>query len=205
VSGCGGILEVWEITTCKVSQIVGMTTTVSVQEITTRLRQPIPSLDELQSLLAAPLSSLGVQSNVATYSKLIAPPNGRQLVTLQATVLGYVFPVWEEQTSLVWHYFCPSNAPRSLVLGAMAVLTVSPLSPSAVTILEKFVTTYPLDRIWGIAYRESGVALDDKTEWNEALKNWVSIPIKVANARAGEVKGVLASGYVPCWRMMEDI
>ncbi|CAE6437560.1 unnamed protein product [Rhizoctonia solani] len=76
----------------------------------------------------------------------------------------------------------------------MAVLTVSPLPPSAVTILEKFVTTYPLDRIWGIAYREPGVALNDETEWNEALKNWVSIPIKVANARAGEVKGVLASG-----------
>ncbi|CAE6483288.1 unnamed protein product [Rhizoctonia solani] len=170
-----------------------MTTTISVQELIAQLRQPIPSLDELEYLLAAPLRSLGITSTAPNQLKLANPPSTRQLVTLQATILGYVFPVWEEQTRLVWDYFCPSHGGDALVLGGLNILTVPPLSPSAVKILDKFVKTYPLGQLWDILHRDSGMGSNNEIKWDEALKNWISIPAKVANARAGEVEGVLIS------------
>ncbi|KAF8747007.1 Telomere length regulation protein, partial [Rhizoctonia solani] len=184
--------EIWEIATCYGCQILGMTTTISLQEIITRLRQPIPSLDELHFLLSAPLLSLGAHPNPQGSPKLATPPSTRQLVTLQSTILGYVFPAWEGQTELLWHFFCPPNGCGSLVLGALNVLTVPPLSPSAITILERFVAAYPLDQIWSIFHKELGAGSSSEVQWDETLKNWVSISIKATNARLGEVRGVLA-------------
>ncbi|CAE7097225.1 unnamed protein product [Rhizoctonia solani] len=166
-----------------------MTTTISVQELITRLRQPIPSLDELESLLGAPLRSLGINSASSGSIKLTNSPSARQLATLQATVLGYVFPAWEDQSKLVWDYFCPSNGGEELVLGALGILTVPPLPPSTVKIIDKFVKIYSLDQLWSISHKAKDV--NSEIKWDEALKNWISIPAKVANAQAGEVEGVL--------------
>ncbi|EUC56533.1 telomere length regulation protein [Rhizoctonia solani AG-3 Rhs1AP] len=168
-----------------------MTTTISVQEIIAQLRQPISSLDELEALLAAPLRSLGIPVTTSRSLKLTSPPSTRQLVTLQATVLGYVFPAWEDQTKLAWHYFCPPDRGEALVLGALNILTVPPLSPSAVDLLDKFVATYSLDQLW-VMLRQ-GMGVSNEIKWDEALRNWISIPVKVANARAGKVEGVLNS------------
>ncbi|KAG8759297.1 telomere binding protein [Ceratobasidium sp. 423] len=170
-----------------------MTTTISAQELIAQLRQPIPSLDELELLLVAPLRSLGITSTASRHIKLANPLNTRQLVTLQATILGYIFPVWEDQTKLVWDYFCPPHGGDALVFGALNILTVPPLSPSAVKILDKFVKTYSLDQLWGILHKELGAGSNNEIKWNEALKSWISIPVKVANARSGEVEGMLAS------------
>ncbi|KAJ1302923.1 hypothetical protein OPQ81_003221 [Rhizoctonia solani] len=170
-----------------------MSTTISLQEIIAQLRQPIPSLDGLQPLLVAPLRSLGIDTALSSHLKLTAPPSTRQLITLQATVLGYVFPAWEDQTKLVWDYFCPPNGGDALVLGALSVLTVPPLSPSAIKILDKFVRAYSLDKLWNILHKELGTTSNNEIKWDGALKNWTSIPAKVANARSGEVEGVLAS------------
>ncbi|CAE6534869.1 unnamed protein product [Rhizoctonia solani] len=166
-----------------------MTTTISVQEIIAQLRQPISSLNELEALLEAPLRSLGIHTGAAKSLKLASPPSVRQLATLQATILGLVFPAWEDQAKLVWHYFCPPNGGETLILGALNTLTLPPLSPSAVKILDKFVETYTLDRLWVILHQQTGS--NNQVKWDEALKNWISIPVKVANARAGEMRDVL--------------
>ncbi|CUA73441.1 Cingulin [Canis lupus familiaris] [Rhizoctonia solani] len=166
-----------------------MTTTISIQEIIAQLRQPISSLNELEALLEAPLRSLGINTTASRSLKLASPPSARQLGTLQATILGYIFPAWEDQAKLVWHYFCPPNGGESLIIGALNILTVPPLSPSAVKILDKFVATYTLDQIWVLLHQQTGP--NNEVKWDETLKNWVGIPTKVANARAGEVEGVL--------------
>ncbi|CAE6526066.1 unnamed protein product [Rhizoctonia solani] len=168
-----------------------MTTTISVQEIISQLRQPIPSLDELETLLATPLQSLGIPTTASHRLKFTSPPSPRQLITLQATILGYVFPVWEDQTKIMWGYFCPPNGADTLVLGSLNVLTVPPLSPSAIKILDKFVQTYSLDQLWRILSK--GTRDNNEIKWDETLKNWISIPAKVANAQAGEVEGPLNS------------
>ncbi|KAH7339084.1 hypothetical protein B0J17DRAFT_768094 [Rhizoctonia solani] len=166
-----------------------MTTTISVQEIISQLRQPIPSLDELESLLNAPLRSLGVPTTASHRLKLTSPPSPRQLITLQATILGYVFPAWEDQTKILWDYFCPPNGGGILTIGSLNVLTVPPLSPSAIKILDKFVRTYSLERLWRILNKGAGD--NNEIKWDEVLKNWISIPAKVANVQAGEVEGAL--------------
>ncbi|CAE6454321.1 unnamed protein product [Rhizoctonia solani] len=38
-----------------------------------------------------------------------------------------------------------------------------------------------------------GRGISSEIKWDEALKNWISIPAKVANSRAGEVEGILNS------------
>ncbi|QRW03443.1 telomere length regulation protein [Ceratobasidium sp. AG-Ba] len=173
----------------------------TIQDVISRLRQPVPSLEELESLLIAPLVSLGV--SVPTTSKVlrVASPNLRQLGTLQSTILAHVYPVWADETSLCELYFIPSKDAASdqtsavtwpLVSNGLALLTTPPLSRFSIRLLEKFMQTYSLDDVW---YMWRSVEKEASGGWDRALVSWMSIPGKVANALSGP--GSNASRDIP--------
>jgi hypothetical protein len=169
--------------------------TTTVQDVVSRLRQPVSSLKELEELLAAPLASLNISVSGSTSTlRLAAPPSARQLATLQSTILAHVYPTWEEQTLLAHIYFLPPKSgensksrsgSRTLVLGALTVLTTPPLSRFAIRLLEKFVQENPLDTLWELAKDEGG----EVPAWDGVLRAWMSVPGKVANALLGSGSG----------------
>jgi hypothetical protein len=188
--------------------------TTTVQDIITQLRQPIPTIQELESLLLPPLVSLRLPVRSSTDCvRLAAPPSARQIATLQATILAYVCPTWEDQSPLIKYYFCPPRSESAgnsgpgvdaIVLGALLALTTPPLLPCTVRLLEQFVRAYSLDKIWDILqsdnYKKTG-----ETRWDEALRAWISIPGKVANAvlkydpsQNVDIPTLLCSEYVQC-------
>lgn len=161
--------------------------TTTVQDSLVRLRQPLSSLQELEDLLVAPLLSLKLlDSCPATAARLDKPPNARQLATLQSTILAHVCPAWENQTPLIDSYFIPFRADMmgnsnnsDLILSALNILTTTPLSPFAIRLLDKLITSYSLDIFWDVCHVSS---TQDELKWNSVVRSWMSIPGKVANA-----------------------
>ncbi|KAF8601181.1 hypothetical protein BDV93DRAFT_608259 [Ceratobasidium sp. AG-I] len=170
--------------------------TTTVQDILTRLRQPLSSLQELEDLLAIPLVSLKVLVNHPSASVCLdKSPNARQLASLQLTILAHIYPAWENRTPLIKSYFLPSKyeliqksdeGPRTLALSALTVLTATPLSPFAIPLLENLVATCPLHAFWVMCHSSNK---EDGLNWDGVVRCWMSVPGKVANALIGDKPG----------------
>lgn len=181
--------------------------TNSAQSIIRRLREQLNDVDEIISVLCAPLDVLGLLPPFFRARNAHPLSSNRQdvlkhLSALQEIILQVILPTWKSSLAelsamaLVDQYFCPdtiSNA--SAMAGEVALQAYSsvlslPLTEDSTKILINLRANYPIDRLYTAVFLRK-----DKTEklnqaWEDYVQDVVSTPARVANAFG-------ASGNVP--------
>jgi telomere length regulation protein len=188
-----------------ISEVIGMTD--PVRELISALRSSHSDLTSLLSHLVPPLDSLGLLS--PTFRRLNAtrlPTNvhitPKHISALQRAILEHVAPVWldaladEGAALLLDQYFCPDAFSfASTAAGQVSCLAYSsilslPLTEYSVRLLARLAREYPIDRLHvAILTNSDGQNARTDADWEDLIGNVVTVPPKVANALAGNLKG----------------
>lgn len=166
-----------------------------------QLQAPIPDLQSLLSLLAAPLDCLNLlPPQYRSYNTSPLPVEAfratRHLPSLQRAILEHVLPSWHPTLSekklmpLVDQYFVPDSFSYStpsagqVVLHAYSTILALPFTPYSLDILARLSKAYPMDRLYSAIF--STISPQTEMAWEDTVKNVLSVPPKVANALAGK-------------------
>jgi telomere length regulation protein len=184
-----------------------------IHEFISKLHSPIADFQTLLILLSAPLSSLDLlpppyhhllsstSLGLETLSLNLIPR--KHIPQIQRALLTNILPTWypilqeNNALELVEQYFCPnviSNArpiAGEIALLAYATLVSSAsLTEQAITLLEKLVVQYPIDRLFHAIF-EGDKVVTRILQWEDCVRDLCTIPIKVANVFGGQVPVLL--------------
>ncbi|KAI0035955.1 telomere length regulation protein-domain-containing protein [Vararia minispora EC-137] len=172
-----------------------------IQDLINRLRSPIPDLPTLLSLLTAPLDCLSIlPPRFHQYKAITLPPDAfrtsRHVPLIQRALLEHVTPAWKpaldeaNMMALVDQYFVPDafmNATPSagqVSMHAYSTLLSLPFNDYSLSLLTRLSTSYPVDRLYTSIYG-TGSSVRAGYLWEDAIRNVLSVPAKVANALEG--------------------
>jgi len=185
-----------------------------IHELISSLYSPIADFQTLLSTLSAPLSSLGLlppqynhllsSASDLEHSNLNLIPK-KHLPQIQRALLTNVLPTWypilheNNACQLVEQYFCPDATHNALpISGEIALLahatfvSLATLTEQAVTLLEKLVVRYPIDRLFHAIFEgDNTKAARRSVQWEDYVRDLCTIPVKVANAFGGQVPRLL--------------
>ncbi|KAI0781189.1 telomeric DNA binding protein [Trametes elegans] len=171
-----------------------------IRDVISRLQSPIPDLETLFPLLAAPLACMGLLP--PRFRKYDTSPIvlddlavSRYASPLQRALLEHIIPVWEpvlrqeDAYELVEQYFCPNAlsfafpAAQQLALHAYSTILSWSLNDYSVRILAKLARAYPIDILHAILFSTPGSGSLDRhsVSWEDCVRNVVAVPAKVAN------------------------
>jgi telomere length regulation protein len=175
-----------------------------VREIVNRLQVPVPDLPTLLSLLASPLASLHLLPPRYRQYNINPLQDGdihisKHVPLLQRALLQHIIPTWESvlaeenATPLLQQYFCPdpfsfaSPAAGEVTLLAYSSILSSPFTGYSIRMLVHLAREYPIDRLHTTLFSQVNFALGKRLiAWEDAVRNVVGVPAKVANALSGK-------------------
>ncbi|GJE97099.1 telomere length regulation protein-domain-containing protein [Phanerochaete sordida] len=177
-----------------------------VRELIARLQSPVHDLPTLLSLLAAPLSNLGILPPRYVKHNLFPLPShalnvSRHIPLLQRALLEHVLPAWgpaldeDKCFDLAQQYFAPDvflisvPATKEVALHAYASILSLPLTEYSIRLLTALVKTYPVDILWSMtnSTRKSADTLSKgSVTWEDCVRNICAVPAKVANFLAAK-------------------
>jgi telomere length regulation protein len=179
-----------------------------IHEFISSLHSPIANFQTLLNILSAPLSSLGLLppqfhhllSSGLEYSNLNLNPK-KHLPQIQRALLTKILPTWypilheNNAYQLVEQYFCPDAIlyPHPIsgeiaLLAHATFVSLATLTEQAVTLLEKLVVQYPIDRLFHAIFEgDNAKAVRRNVQWEDYVRDLCTIPVKVANAFGGQV------------------
>lgn len=188
-----------------------------IRDVITRLQSPIQDLPTLLSLLAAPLSSLGilppryVRHNVSPLpTHALSVP--KHIPLLQRALLEHVLPAWgpvldeENCYDLAQQYFASDiflisvPAAKDVALHAYAIILSLPLTEHSIRLLVALTKTYPIDVLWSatvLRRKVRGTSDKNIVTWEDTVRNVCAVPPKAANflaARAATAPADLEPG-----------
>ncbi|KAF8270409.1 telomere length regulation protein-domain-containing protein [Lactarius quietus] len=172
-----------------------------------RLKAPIPDLPTLLALVSSPLDTIGLlPPQYAQYNTAPLPAAinvSRHIPSIQRALLENVIPTWEpalsqaKLMSLVEQCFIPDAfsyakpVAGEVAAHAYATILSLPVTSYSMTLLARLTKSYPIDRLYSCVFPR-GDAHSSSTrsifEWEDIVKNLLSVPARVANALEG--KGV---------------
>jgi len=172
-----------------------------VQHLVNRLKEPIPDIETLTHLLAAPLDALGLLPPKFKASNKSPLPEHtfvahKHVPLVQRILLQCVADTWRDnlvehgRIVLLEHYFCPdsflfaSPAAGEVTLLAYSTILSLPLTPFAIHILVRLTKEYPIDRLHSTVF--ASTSRKKCFSWEDCLRNVVAVPAKVANALGGK-------------------
>lgn len=171
---------------------------VNLRECLSQLQGPIHELQTLTNLLASSLAAYGIlhprhQLFVETSIPLSRNQKAVRLIPqFQLAILEQVLPNWEQTLEendlvpLVQQWFCPvsssSEYATDVARHALSSILSVPLRQSTVAILEHLLYHYPLSSIYSHFFPVTGALSIVAIDWDEYLKDILSLPAKVANA-----------------------
>lgn len=177
-----------------------------IRETISRLQGPVHELSEILALLCAPLYAIGLlppayhSYNTKPYSRPGSQKILKNIPILQSALLDTVVPAWyssfKEQSlePLLFVYFCPdvffsaSNVAGRIAVLAYSSILNSPLSDFSIDVLCRLGRFYPIDQLHAVVFAQSSAlpAHGRANTWVDLVRNILSVPTKVANARGLE-------------------
>ena len=174
-------------------------------DVVDRLKAQIPDLPTLLALVSGPLDSIGLlPPQYAQYNTEPLPEAvkvSRHLPSIQRAIIENVIPTWEpalsqaKLMSLVEQCFIPDSfsyakpVAGEIAAHAYASVLSLPLTSYSMTLLARLTKSYPLDRLHSCVFPH-GDAHSSSTrsifEWEDVVKNLLSVPVRVANALEGK-------------------
>lgn len=168
------------------------------------LHTPIHELQELLSLLIAPLQAIALlppayeNHNVKLLCSSINIPNHIPLI--QHVLIEKIVPAWEfalresGNSQLLEQYFCPvcvnEDVPAAAEVVTLAYSTIisHPLVNFSAHLLQCLSANYPMVKILKMIFQR--FSMKQEVIWEDYVRNSLSIPTRIANS-------VGVRGYVP--------
>ena len=174
-------------------------------DVVDRLKAHIPDLPTLLALVSGFLDSIGLlPPQYAQYNTapLPVPVNvSRHLPSIQRALLENVIPTWEpalskeKLMSLVEQCFIPDAfsyakpVAGEVAAHAYASILSLPFTSYTMTLLAHLTKSYPIDRLHSCVFPQRDAHTSSTRsifEWEDVVKNLLSVPARVANALEGK-------------------